>query len=93
VLGPEHPNTLSSINNLALLYADQGKYEQASRFNKRALATCERVLGLSTPNTLSSINNLALLYADQGKGRTSRAALPAGAGDPRARARPEHPTP
>jgi tetratricopeptide (TPR) repeat protein len=29
LLGPEHPDTLSSLNNLAILYDDQGKYEQA----------------------------------------------------------------
>jgi len=29
VLGPEHPDILGSLNNLALLYRKQGKYEQA----------------------------------------------------------------
>ena len=29
VLGAEHPDTASSLNNLAILYAKQGKYEKA----------------------------------------------------------------
>jgi hypothetical protein len=29
VLGKEHPSTLTSINNLAAVMRDQGKYEQA----------------------------------------------------------------
>jgi len=28
-LGPTHPRTASSLNSLALLYWNQGKYEQA----------------------------------------------------------------
>ena len=52
VLGPEHPDTLSSLNNLAVLYEDQGKYEQAEPLYQRALATRERVLGPEHPDTL-----------------------------------------
>jgi tetratricopeptide (TPR) repeat protein len=29
VLGKEHPDTLTSMNNLAMVLSDQGKYEQA----------------------------------------------------------------
>ncbi len=67
MLGPEHPDTLSSLNNLAILYKNQGKYEQAEPLYQRALATYERVLGPEHPDTLNTVNNLALLYADQGK--------------------------
>ena len=67
VLGAEHPDTLSSLNNLALLYAEQGKYELAEPLYQRALASYERVLGAEHPNTLSSLNNLAGLYHNQGK--------------------------
>jgi Tetratricopeptide repeat len=33
VLGNEHPSTLMSMNNLALLLRDQGKYEQAEEMH------------------------------------------------------------
>jgi tetratricopeptide (TPR) repeat protein len=67
VLGPEHSDTLSSLNDLALLYADQGKYEQAEPLYQRALETCQRVLGPEHPDTLGYLNNLAILYWNQGK--------------------------
>jgi tetratricopeptide (TPR) repeat protein len=67
VLGPEHPNTLTSLNNLAALYRSQGKYEQAEPLYQRALAGRQRVLGPEHPNTLNIVNNLANLYQNQGK--------------------------
>ena len=39
-LGIEHPNTLSSLNNLAFLYQAQGRYGKAyARFFHRAIAS------------------------------------------------------
>jgi Tetratricopeptide repeat len=35
VLGKEHPSTLMSMNNLALLLSDQGKYEQAEKMHRQ----------------------------------------------------------
>jgi tetratricopeptide (TPR) repeat protein len=35
VLGKEHPDTLSSINNLAELYKAQGRYEEAEPLLRR----------------------------------------------------------
>ncbi len=61
VLGPEHPDTLSTINNLAALYQVQGKYEQAEPLYQRALTTFERVLGANHPNTIKVRNNYANL--------------------------------
>ena len=37
-LGPEHPDTATSLNNLALLYQATGAYAQAEPLYKRALA-------------------------------------------------------
>ena len=67
VLGPEHPNTAASLNNLAALYNRQGKYKQAEPLYQRALAICERMLGPEHPSTAQSLNNLATLYYAQGK--------------------------
>lgn len=53
VLGPEHPNTLSSVNNLAALYESQGRYGEAEPLHRRALAGREKALGLEHPDTLS----------------------------------------
>ena len=61
ILGPEHPDTLSTINNLALLYVNQGKYEQAEPLYQRALASYELVLGTNHPTTIMVRNNYAIL--------------------------------
>jgi len=67
VFGPEHPETLRSMNNLALVYADEGKYAQAETLHSQALGIERRVLGPEHPNTLLSMHNLALVYMREGK--------------------------
>jgi tetratricopeptide (TPR) repeat protein len=63
VLGPEHPQTLTSVNNLAGLLESKGDLAAAEPMYRRALEAQERVLGPEHPQTLSSVNNLAgLLY-------------------------------
>ena len=46
MLGPEHPSTLTSMNNLAQVLYSQGKYEAAEEMQRRALELKEKVLGL-----------------------------------------------
>ncbi len=43
-LGEEHPDTLNSMNNLANLYADQGRYEEAE-LCRVGIATADNPLG------------------------------------------------
>ena len=45
VLGGEHPDVATSLNTLASLYQEQGRYAEAEPLNKRALAIREKVLG------------------------------------------------
>jgi tetratricopeptide (TPR) repeat protein len=67
VLGPEHPDTLTSMSNLALVLGSQGKYEDAEAMNQQTLARREKVLGLEHLDTLTSMSNLALVLGRQGK--------------------------
>nr|XP_036584595.1 uncharacterized protein CTRU02_05670 [Colletotrichum truncatum]KAF6794113.1 hypothetical protein CTRU02_05670 [Colletotrichum truncatum] len=67
VLGPENPNTLSSMNNLAGVFDSQGKYEEAEQMHRQALEMRKKVLGPENPDTLGSMNNLALVLRSQGK--------------------------
>ena len=60
VFGPEHPDTASSLNNLARLLSAQGDLAGAGSLNERALAICENVLGPEHPDTAESLHNLAL---------------------------------
>jgi hypothetical protein len=45
VLGPEHPNTLHSAENLAAALRDEGKYAAAEEIHCETLAVLRRVLG------------------------------------------------
>ena len=66
-LGPDHSSTLRTVNNLGLLYKDQGKLGEAERMFQRALTGKEQALGPDHSSTLNTANNLGLLYANQGK--------------------------
>jgi tetratricopeptide (TPR) repeat protein len=59
VLGPEHPDTLGSVNNLASCMWALGDAAGALPLYRRALDSSERVLGKEHPDTLTSVNNLA----------------------------------
>src|SRR5262245_30068044 len=67
VLGPEHPDTLTSMNNLALSYSGQGRYKEAEVMYQEALEIRKRVLGPEHLDTLWSMTDLATSYIDQGR--------------------------
>jgi CHAT domain-containing protein len=66
VLGKEHPDVATSLNNLAGLYSDMGNYSQAEPLFQRSLAISEKVLGKEHPDVATSLDNLASLYRAQG---------------------------
>ncbi|MCZ6835773.1 MAG: tetratricopeptide repeat protein, partial [Planctomycetota bacterium] len=66
-LGDEHPNTLVSMFNLALLYVDQGRYDEAEPLFVKSLETEKRNLGDEHRDTLSIMNDLAYLYMNLGR--------------------------
>ena len=49
-LGPEHPDTAASLNNLAALFADMGAYDQALPLYQRALKIREKAPGPEHPH-------------------------------------------
>ncbi|KAI1382616.1 uncharacterized protein F4822DRAFT_100890 [Hypoxylon trugodes] len=67
MLGREHPSTLASMNNLALVLDSQGKYKEAEQMHRQTLELRERILGREHPDTLGSMNNLAGVLRNQGK--------------------------
>jgi tetratricopeptide (TPR) repeat protein len=66
VLGPEHPDTATSLNNLAVLVQAQGDLVGARPLLERALAIREKVLGPEHPDTATSLSDLAVLVEAQG---------------------------
>lgn len=61
VLGEDHPETLTSISNLALAYTHQGKYKEAVKVCSVALEEREKKLGPDHFDTLLSLISLRCL--------------------------------
>jgi tetratricopeptide (TPR) repeat protein len=58
VLGPEHPDVATTLNNLAALYESMGNYTEALPLYERALSISEKVLGPEHPNTKTTSKNM-----------------------------------
>jgi Tfp pilus assembly protein PilF len=83
VLGEEHPNVATSLNNLAALLEAQGKYDEAEPLYQQSLAIMRKVcaihltassrdhsckvLGEEHPHVAASLNNLAVLLHSAGR--------------------------
>jgi tetratricopeptide (TPR) repeat protein len=67
LLGPDHPDTLASVNNLAIACQEAGRKAEAVRLHERALAGRVRALGPEHPDTLASRNNLAIACQEVGR--------------------------
>ncbi|PCD38687.1 hypothetical protein AU210_007153 [Fusarium oxysporum f. sp. radicis-cucumerinum] len=67
VLGEEHPDTLTSMANLASTYRNQGRWKEAEELDIAVIESRKRTLGEEHPSTLTSMANLALTYWKQGR--------------------------
>ncbi|KAG1665337.1 hypothetical protein FOA52_011751 [Chlamydomonas sp. UWO 241] len=68
VLGPKHPDTLTSLNSLAHVLSKQpGKLVEAERLHACVLSARTKVLGAEHPDTLTSMDNLAIVLLHRGK--------------------------
>ncbi|MCX4092498.1 FxSxx-COOH system tetratricopeptide repeat protein [Nocardia sp. alder85J] len=67
VLGPDHPATLTSRNNLASAHESAGRIDEAITLHERTLTDHERVLGPDHRATLLSRNNLAGAHESAGR--------------------------
>ncbi len=66
VLGEEHPDYATSLNNLALYYDELGNYTEAIRLGTLAMEIYKKVLGEEHPSYAISLSNLAGYYDDLG---------------------------
>jgi tetratricopeptide (TPR) repeat protein len=57
-LGSDHPDVAASLNNLAELYYDQGRYSEAESLYRRALSIAGKVLRTNHPQTEIYRSNL-----------------------------------
>ena len=66
-LGPDHPDTLASRNNLAGTYRASGRLDKAITLYEQTLEDSIRVLSTDHPSTLTSRLNLAGAYQAAGR--------------------------
>ena len=66
-LGPDHPDTLATMNNLAAMYEKAGKLDLAVPLYDETLKFRQAKLGADHPDTLTTMGNLALAYTYAGK--------------------------
>ena len=67
LLGPDDPETMRSLNDLARAYRVAGGVADAVPLVERTLAARERQFGADHPSTLASRNNLASAYRATGR--------------------------
>ncbi len=67
ILGPDHPDTLTSRDNLATAYLYAGRLDEAIELQRQTIADRERIQGPDHPGTLNSRSNLAAAYKNAGR--------------------------
>jgi tetratricopeptide (TPR) repeat protein len=90
-LGPEHPFTLASRNNLAVAYLAAGRIADAIKLHEANLKLREAKLGPDHPNALISRGNLARAYRAAGQLDRSVALFEQALQGFRAKVGPDHP--
>ena len=59
---PDHPDTLTSMANLARIYSEEGEYERTGELDLKSLDLSKKVLGSEHSDTLCSMENLEVAY-------------------------------
>src|SRR5262249_21966015 len=67
VLGPDHPETLGSMNHLAGAYQAAGRLADALPLLEQTLERFKATLGPDHPETLQAMNDLARAYQAAGR--------------------------
>ena len=67
LLGEDHPNTLSMLNNLAEAYKTNGDCQKALELSEKCYMLSMKTNGEEDPDTLTFLNNLASSYRSVGQ--------------------------
>ena len=71
ILGAEHPDTLMSMNNLALVQMELGQLNEAEQSLNGALTIEESVHGQNHPDVAAVLDSFSDLYKKQNKAEAS----------------------
>jgi tetratricopeptide (TPR) repeat protein len=66
-LGKDHPDTLTTVHNMAFIFRSQGQYNKALEWFERALDGREKSLGKGHPFTLTTVCGMAVTFDNQGQ--------------------------
>jgi serine/threonine protein kinase len=66
-LGPQKPDTLTSMSGLGDVLMRQSRYAEAERLDRETLETRRRILGPEHPDTLTSMYNLGVVLEYEGR--------------------------
>ena len=89
-LGPNHLDTIDSMNALGLAFQGAGRVADAIPLHREALERFQTKPGPDHPDTLATMNNLALAYRDAGRPGESLPLLEKALERRRAKLGPEH---
>jgi eukaryotic-like serine/threonine-protein kinase len=67
LLGSEHPDVATSLNNLGNVVRQQGKFAEAETLYRQALAMRQKLLGSEHADVAGVLNNLATVLWERGK--------------------------
>jgi CHAT domain-containing protein/tetratricopeptide (TPR) repeat protein len=67
VVGENHFEFASSLNNLGEILIDQGKFEEAESVTLKSLSICEELIGTENSEYFKGIGTLAMLYQELGQ--------------------------
>ena len=67
ILGPDHPDTISAMGNLAITLCDQGQLDKAASMQQDVLEKMRRIRGDEHPHTITARNNLSIMLRILGK--------------------------
>jgi serine/threonine-protein kinase len=73
LLGPDHPDVGSVLDNIGISRHQAGELQQARELHERAIEIARRALGPEHPDVAMSLHNLALVYRDLGDRDGARA--------------------
>ena len=73
ILGPEHPDTLTSMNNVAITLRALGDLQAARKLHEQVLDVRKRILGPEHPKTSISAWNLFFALEELGEAARARA--------------------
>ena len=74
-LGKNHPDVAVALTDLAALYSEKDKFEEAQPLYERALRVQEKTLGAEHQDTVQTLTDLAICHLDQGNNDVGRPLL------------------